>query len=315
MIPACINLAGEKSIARVTLASMSDANKEAVDDQIEKTLKGKINKEVKSTVLNIAHRELLELKNDEHLTKSVVECSDMIHELKPTMHQLLRTDHALKVGDWVEVMCEYAPGTCSDGGVGEITEISKDEDDRAWCSVSYVIDKRIEKCIDQKRITVTILPWKDTTSKKRLGRDVQPIHLAEVGERKYEPPNRTPIEWLQFGLKSRAHERRGWLKDKLLKLNLLEATTEALWKRIISDHKCQLAAIEGMKMAMGYKFVDPREYKGISGEKGKFVSKKTERQQDVPKNFWTIPFLLYAYDVKRSNFKNKKKADKNGVQI
>jgi hypothetical protein len=96
-------------------------------------------------------------------------------------------------------------------------------------------------------------------------------------------------------------------------LNLLEATAEALWKRIISDHKCQLAAIEGMKMAMGDNFLDPREYKGISGEKGKFVTKKTESQQNVPKTFWTIPFLLYAYDVKRSNFKNKKNADKNGV--
>jgi hypothetical protein len=55
MMPAFINLAGEKSIARVTLDSTNDANKEAVDDQIEKTLKGKINREVKSTVLNIAH--------------------------------------------------------------------------------------------------------------------------------------------------------------------------------------------------------------------------------------------------------------------
>jgi hypothetical protein len=141
MMPACINLSGEKSIARVTLASMSDANKEAVDDQIQKTLKGKINREVKGTVLNIAHRELLELKNVEHLTKSVVDCCDMIHHLKPRMDELLRTDHALKVGDWVEVMCEYAPGTCSDGGVGEIMEISKDDDDRAWCTVSYVLSR------------------------------------------------------------------------------------------------------------------------------------------------------------------------------
>jgi hypothetical protein len=111
------------------------------------------------------------------------------------------------------------------------------------------------------------------------------------------------------------HERRGWLKDKLLKLELLEATSEALWKRIISDHKCQLAAIEGMKMAMGDKFMDPREYKDISGEKGKFVTKKTESQQNVPKLFWTIPFLLYAYDVKRPNFRNKKSLTKMASQI
>jgi hypothetical protein len=62
---------------------MSSANKEAVDVQIEKTMKGKINREVKVTILNIAHRELLEMKNIEHLTKSVVETEEMIHALKP----------------------------------------------------------------------------------------------------------------------------------------------------------------------------------------------------------------------------------------
>jgi hypothetical protein len=314
-MPACIDLSGDKSIARVTLATMSAANKEAVDVQIEKTMKGKINREVKGTILNIAHRELLELKNIEHLTKSVVELDEMIHTLKPTMEELIRTDHAMKVGDWVEVLCEYAPGTCSDGGVGEIVKITRDDNDRAWCTVAYVLDKRIETGIDQSRITVTIMPWKDTTSKKREGRVVNPMENEEVEERKYEPPNRTPIEWLQYGLKSRTHERRGWLKDKLLKCGLLEATPEALWKRIMSDHKCQLAAIEGMKMAMGDAFVDPREYKGNNGEKGKFVTKKKETQLDVPKNFWTIPYILYAYDVKRSNFHNKRKADKNEFNL
>jgi hypothetical protein len=38
----------------------------------------------------------------------------MIHHLMPTMDALLRTDHAMKVGDWEEVLCEYAPGTCSE---------------------------------------------------------------------------------------------------------------------------------------------------------------------------------------------------------
>jgi hypothetical protein len=46
----------------------------------------------------------------------------------------------MKVGDWVEVLCEYAPGTCSDGGVGEIVKITQDDNDRAWCTVAYVLD-------------------------------------------------------------------------------------------------------------------------------------------------------------------------------
>ncbi len=84
----------------------------------------------------------------------------------------------------------------------------------------------------------------------------------------------------------------------------MEPHREALWKRILSDYKCQLAAIEGMRLALGDNFNDPRDYKGQSGEGGNFVSTKKESQRDIPKNMWTIPVLLHAYDVKRSNFQN-----------
>jgi hypothetical protein len=50
--------------------------------------------------------------------------------------------------------------------------------------------------------------------------------------------------------------------------------------------------------------VNIKEYPGI-----KAVKKNS--QLDVPKNMWTIPYLLFAYDVKRSNFQNKRRADKN----
>ena len=76
-----------------------------------------------------------------------------------------------------------------------------------------------------------------------------------------------------------------------------------------------MSAIEGMRLALGPKFVDPREYKGVAGIKGKFVSEKKDSQLGVPKNMWTIPFLLYAYDVKRSNFQNKRRDDKKGVCV
>ncbi len=99
-----------------------------------------------------------------------------------------------------------------------------------------------------------------------------------------------------------------------MEYELLEPNIEALWKRVISDYKCQLSAIEGMRLALGKKFIDPRDYKGIAGTKGKFVSAKKDSQLAVPKNMWTIPFLLHAYDVKRSNFQNKRRADKKGVE-
>ncbi len=89
-----------------------------MDKHINNTLKTKINKEVKNTILDVAHRELLDRMNCEHLTKSVARADTMVHALKPTMLALMDTVHAIKVGDWVEVLYDYAPGTCSDGGVG-----------------------------------------------------------------------------------------------------------------------------------------------------------------------------------------------------
>jgi hypothetical protein len=60
-------------------------------------------------------------------------------------------------------------------------------------------------------------------------------------------------------------------------------------------------------------FQNPRETKGHNGEFGKFVTQKKDTQLDIPKNMWTIPYLLHAYGVKRSNFQNKRKADKKGA--
>jgi hypothetical protein len=66
-------------------------------------------------------------------------------------------------------------------------------------------------------------------------------------------------------LKSRTHEKPGWLKEKLLHYGLLEANNEALWQRVMSDYKCQLSAIESMRLALRAGFTDPREHKGNQG--------------------------------------------------
>ena len=147
-----------------------------------------------------------------------------------------------------------------------------------------------------------------TTSSARQKRDS--AAASEV-----EAPVKSNVAWLQYGLKSRTHEKRGWLKDKLLHLNLMEGNKESLWKRILSDYKCQLAAIEDMRLTLGQSFVDPREHKGHNGVLGKYVSATSEAQQGIPQNMWTIPYLLYAYDVKRSNFQNKRNADSRGADL
>jgi hypothetical protein len=93
----CINLTGAKSVARTTHDGLLAENKSAASDEINKTLKIKINKEVKSTLLDIAYREKLDLLLRQYLTESVKPAKEMIHPLKLTLEQLVGTHHALKV--------------------------------------------------------------------------------------------------------------------------------------------------------------------------------------------------------------------------
>ena len=319
-LPQCIDLTGAKSVSRQQLQGMSKSNLEAVDRQIGKKVKATLNKHVKDAIVDVAHSEELSKLNCEHRSKAVQPVSAMIHKTKETMDKLIGTAYAICVGSWVEVLYEYAPGLCSDGGVGEVFAIRLDRAGEAWCDVSYVLDKRIEKDVHQSRITVTVMPYKDltsTTRTKRVANATDGSVLPE-GVRRHRPteteaPIKSPLEWLRWGLTSRVHEKPGWLKDKLLSLNLLEATNEGLWKRVMSDYKCQLAGMEGMQFSMGESCKDPRETRGVQGGGGKFVSQRKESQLHVPKNIWTIPYLLHAYDVKRSSFMDKRTLDRKGV--
>jgi hypothetical protein len=204
-----IDLTGPKSVARTTLDGLSDGNKLAVDAKINKTLKKKINKEVTSTILQVVHRDLLERMNCEYLTKSVARAQVMVHFLKPTMLSLMGTIRAIKVGDYVEVQYEYAPGTCSDGGIGTVSAVHTDEKGNVLCSVGYELDKRIETGIEARRITVTMMPYNDITSTKRGQRERIVAEEVLLPSRTVAVPTRSTLEWLEYGLKSRTHEKPG----------------------------------------------------------------------------------------------------------
>ncbi len=124
------------------------------------------------------------------------------------MQQLFDTERAIKVGDWVEVLYEYAPGTCSDGGVGTVMAITKDEDGKAWLTVNYVLDCRIETRIEERRIPATMMPYKDITNASRDRRQAASNldNVVLMPDRERNVPERTHLEWLEYGLKSRTHE-------------------------------------------------------------------------------------------------------------
>ncbi len=105
---------------------------------------------------------------------------------------------------------------------------------------------------------------------------------------------RTPLGWLKWGLTTRKHETKGWLAETLLTNGELIEGEDALWKRVLSDYRCQLAFLEGMKEVLEGKFVDPREHRGTQGANsgGKFVSLKKDSQAHVPKNVHSLGYLL-----------------------
>ena len=68
-----------------------------------------------------------------------------------------------------------------------------------------------------------------------------------------------------------------------------------------------------MKVDMGAAFKDPRNEVCNAPGKGVFVSQKSASQKGVPQNPLTIPFLLFAYDVKRTTFQRRLQGDKLGM--
>ncbi len=45
----------------------------------------------------------------------------MVHIARKTVWEEQKDLAEVKIGDWVEVMYDYIPGTCSDGSIGVIT--------------------------------------------------------------------------------------------------------------------------------------------------------------------------------------------------
>ncbi len=63
-----------------------------------------------------------------------------------------------------------------------------------------------------------------------------------------------------------------------------------------------------MKVQMGKDFKDPRNaVKNDSDRGGLYVSQRTSEQTGIPQNVYTIPYLLFAYNVSRTTFQRKLK--------
>jgi hypothetical protein len=105
------------------------------------------------------------------------------------------------------------------------------------------------------------------------------------------------------------HHKRGWLKDDHLKNGVLDGTKEKLHARIWADYTAQQIYIQAQKDILGETW-DPLHMYDNRGSDGKFA---TVKKIDVPKNFLSITYLLYAYDFVETTFKRMKR--RNGAEL
>ena len=241
----------------------------------------------------------------------------MVHSRRRTIIEEQGISATIKIGDWVDAESDHSVGITSDGGFGCVfglhEELHGTEGAKRTVAVDvhYIVDNRKEPRVLLKRCVVVPMPYKSNKVVLRT-RKVPAVIPSPA------PPQKTPLEWLKYGLEMKLHTKNGWLRDLLVTLNLLKPDDkQELWARVLSDYKCQLSCLEGMKEVLGDKFVDPRDYKGTRGKDtgGRYVSTKSKRQTGVPLNVYTIPYLMWAYNVNKCSFKRRLKSEKMGITI
>ena len=311
-------------VAGKLLSTMSDASRANLIVKLNKTVKTARNKAVRQGVLDEEYTEKVRVCTIAHLKTRQATVGAMVHLRRKTLFEEEGVNAIVKVGDWVQIESDYSVGICSDGGVACVTDVHcglcpcplvADRKMVEAVNVHYLIYGRKERNVCVKRLTVIPMPYTSSVMPLRSRKQHRkPKDVAIIDK----PPQRSPIEWLQHGLETRRHERRGWLKLILIKHGLIQDNKISIWKRVIVDYKCQQACIGGMMAActaMGTTFKDPRQHVGTPVQKfgGRFQSEKPASQAGIPKGYLTLPYLYYAYDVSRPTFQRKLKEDSLGL--
>jgi hypothetical protein len=95
--------------------------------------------------------------------------------------------------------------------------------------VHYIVDNRKERRVLLKRCVVIPMPYK---SKKVVLRTRKVPAVVACPP----PPQKSPLEWLKYGLEMKLHTKNGWLRDLLVTYNLLKPDDKnELWARVVSD--------------------------------------------------------------------------------
>jgi hypothetical protein len=111
--------------------------------------------------------------------------------------------------------------------------------------------------------------------------------------------NADPIATLKAGVRTVRHHTKGWLKQDLIASGKLVATKEAIQAKVWADYNARLIHVRAQQDILGSDYNPLRTIPGRD-EDGKFTFCKNV---DVPKNYLSLEFILYAYDVSQSTFK------------
>jgi hypothetical protein len=111
------------------------------------------------------------------------------------------------------------------------------------------------------------------------------------------------IDVLKWGMQFKRNVKKGWLRDLLIKEQILDGSKAATQARFWSDHKSQDLFMQGMQACMGDDF-DPRVSKQERQADGHFGKNKN----GVPPIFLTVKYILHAYDISYTTYKRVKHA-------
>ena len=114
----------EKTVAGREFASMSVKRKQAVCDELTKTLQKTVNRQVKESVVKVKYQNACEAANEKMLKEIVPSYQDMVRAPPPKIGRSGSCPDVC-LGDYVEVSCDYYPGTgiCSEGRCGCVLNI------------------------------------------------------------------------------------------------------------------------------------------------------------------------------------------------
>ncbi len=118
-----------------------------------------------------------------------------------------------------------------------------------------------------------------------------------------------PIATLKAGVRTVRHHKLEWLQEDLLANGTLDGTKDALYKRLYADYQAQQIHIRAQKDILGEDY-NPLQVMPGRDEEGRFSFTKNV---DVPKNYLTQAYLLYAYNVTESTFRRLKR--RNGAAL